>query len=441
MKVQKYVFENGARLHYKRVKINNASKILVGIDTGAMFDEDKPGIAHFFEHMLFKGTEKRNVQQIKEEIRTVVPGLNARTSYKYVLMDFYQSNKMLNEACELVSDLLFNSTFPQEEIDKEFKVIEQEWAMSQDNHRLVANIISLQTAWSYPYFIDPLGDMSKLKKLKTEDFVAYRDKFLVPKNFVIYATGPMTFYKFKKSINRYFISKLNNSKVNYEKKELIFNGKSKVIIENKETKKCVFTISKPILQPRTIKDACVSSYVMQIFNGMGGRIWNKLREDEALVYSASCVRLQDKNDGFFSLYANITKQNIKRCVDVYAEIVRDLIINGVSQKEIDDIKCREKLSEDREITLHSAIANNLLFYYTEYGRYIAKKDWDKVRKDIGKKEVNSMIKKIFDTDIVWSVMVGNATAEDLYDIKELKKKFDFRKLIKKMRDKDCVTDG
>ena len=133
MMYRKTVLNNGIRIVTEHIPHVQSVSIGIWVKTGSR-DENKEenGIAHFIEHMLFKGTKKRSALQIAKEIDAVGGILNASTSREYT--DFFAKvlDKDFDLAIDLLSDIFLNSLFPSQEVKRERGVIFQEIKMVED---------------------------------------------------------------------------------------------------------------------------------------------------------------------------------------------------------------------------------------------------------------------------------------------------------------------
>src|ERR1035437_8549883 len=132
MELQIYTLPNGIRLVHHSVP-SKVAHIGIFINAGTRDEEEhEHGIAHFIEHTIFKGTEKRNVFQVLNRLENVGADLNAYTTKEETCIYATFLNQYYDRTLELISDICFHSTFPQKELDKEKDVIIDEIKSYQD---------------------------------------------------------------------------------------------------------------------------------------------------------------------------------------------------------------------------------------------------------------------------------------------------------------------
>ena len=149
--------------------------ISLGTKVGARNEnEQQNGISHFLEHMAFKGTQRRTYLDIAKQIEEIGGYMNAFTSKEKTVYYVKVLKEHLELGIDLLSDILQNSTFPEEEIEKERGVILQEYAASLDTPDDMIYNYFMQTAYNnHPLGRMILGTEESIKRFKKADFVDY----------------------------------------------------------------------------------------------------------------------------------------------------------------------------------------------------------------------------------------------------------------------------
>lgn len=170
-------------------------------------DEDSlhEGLAHFVEHTIFKGTDRRRAWQISSRMETVGGELNAYTSKEETLIYTNAPSGFEDRAFELIADLVSSSRFPQKEIDKEREVIVEEINSYLDSpsDRVFDEFEELAYKGS-GLAHNILGSPESVRKLQGNDCRKFLDKFYVPDNMVIYCVSSLSSDKIAKKVERYF---------------------------------------------------------------------------------------------------------------------------------------------------------------------------------------------------------------------------------------------
>ena len=169
------------------------------IDAGTRDEaENEQGMAHFVEHLIFKGTEKRKAWHILNRMENVGGDLNAYTNKEETVVYAAFLTEHLERALELLGDIVFHSTFPQHEIEKETEVIIDEIQSYEDNpSELIFDDFEDMIFRNHPLGRNILGKPDLLRSFRTEDVLSFTRRFYQPGNMVFFVQGQ---YDFKKIV-------------------------------------------------------------------------------------------------------------------------------------------------------------------------------------------------------------------------------------------------
>lgn len=198
-----YKYENGFRL----IHISSPTDVAycgISIDAGTRDEEEgEEGMAHFCEHLMFKGTEKRKAWHIINRMEAVGGDLNAYTNKEETVVYSAFMNEHFNRAAELIFDIVFHSTFPQHEIDKEREVIVDEIESYNDSPAELIfdrfeNIIYKDKDLGH----DILGTADNVRRFKTEDAVRFTQRLYKKDKMVFFIFGDVDFKKAVETIGK-----------------------------------------------------------------------------------------------------------------------------------------------------------------------------------------------------------------------------------------------
>ena len=205
MDYQIHTLPGGFRLIYSRAQAS-VSYCGVVVNAGSRDElENEFGMAHFVEHMLFKGTEKRRSIHIINRLEHVGGDLNAFTSKEETVVYAAVLNEYLERAVELMADIVFHSQFPQAEIDKEVEVILDEIDSYNDTPSELIyddfeNILFSRHALGHLI----LGDAGRLQSFTTADAQRFVKRQYVPGQMVFFFSGDVPFKKVLRWVEKYF---------------------------------------------------------------------------------------------------------------------------------------------------------------------------------------------------------------------------------------------
>lgn len=202
-KAQTYEFGNGLRL----IHIDSPTNVAycgISIDAGTRDEaRGEEGMAHFCEHMMFKGTERRKAWHIINRMEAVGGDLNAYTNKEETVVYAAFLKEHFARAAELIIDIVFNSTFPQHEIDKESEVIVDEIESYNDSPAELIfdrfeNIIYEGKSLGH----DILGTAENVRRFKTADAMRFTKRLYKPSKMVFFVFGDVAFEQIKRVVGR-----------------------------------------------------------------------------------------------------------------------------------------------------------------------------------------------------------------------------------------------
>ena len=198
MQYNEYTLPNGLRIIHEPT-LSKVSYCGFAIDAGTRDEaENEQGMAHFVEHLIFKGTEKRKAWHILNRMENVGGDLNAYTNKEETVVYAAFLTEHLERALELLGDIVFHSTFPQHEIEKETEVIIDEIQSYEDNpSELIFDDFEDMIFRNHPLGRNILGKPDLLRSFRTEDVLSFTRRFYQPGNMVFFVQGQ---YDFKKII-------------------------------------------------------------------------------------------------------------------------------------------------------------------------------------------------------------------------------------------------
>src|SRR5690625_3927575 len=189
--IETYRCKNGLRIVLEPVPSVRSITIGVWVLTGSRLEtKSNNGISHFLEHMLFKGTENRTAKQIAEAFDSIGGQVNAFTSKEYTCFYARVVDTYKEHALEVLTDMLFNSTFLEDEIEREKKVVMEEIKMYEDtpdDH--VHDLLATASFGNHPLGRPIIGTEKQIKSFTRKTLIDYMKEFYTPKNIVVSVAG------------------------------------------------------------------------------------------------------------------------------------------------------------------------------------------------------------------------------------------------------------
>ena len=198
MHCNEYTLPNGLRIIHEPT-LSKVAYCGFAIDAGTRDEAaNEQGMAHFVEHLIFKGTVKRKAWHILNRMENVGGDLNAYTNKEETVVYAAFLTEHLERALELLGDIVFHSTFPQHEIEKETEVIIDEIQSYEDNpSELIFDDFEDMIFRNHPLGRNILGKPDLLRSFRTEDVLSFTRRFYQPGNMVFFVQGQ---YDFKKIV-------------------------------------------------------------------------------------------------------------------------------------------------------------------------------------------------------------------------------------------------
>jgi len=207
-----YEFSNGLRLIHKRCQ-GEVACCGFAIKAGTR-DEDpgESGLAHFTEHMVFKGTARRKPFQILNTMERVGGELNAYTTKEETVIYSIFLKKDYRRAIELLTDICFNPVFPPAEIDKERMVVLEEISSYEDNpSELIFDDFDQFLLEGHPLGRPILGTADSLASFSTDSLRRFHERCYVPGNMVFFSQADLSINQVSSCLNRFLVERINSS--------------------------------------------------------------------------------------------------------------------------------------------------------------------------------------------------------------------------------------
>jgi predicted Zn-dependent peptidase len=309
---QIYQLKNGIRIIHQQVK-SNVAHLGVILNTGSRDeDEDEQGIAHFIEHSIFKGTKKRKAFHVLSRIEDVGGELNAYTTKEETALFATFLSEYYPRTTELLSDILFNSVFPEKELEREKEVVMEEINSFKDSPgELIFDEFEELVFDGHPIARNILGTPETLKTFNKDKILSFISKNYNTDQIIISSVGNIPFVKLIQLAERYF----GEVKPNIRKKErLKFD---KYIPGNREEFKDTFQ-AHCVLGNIAFSNTHPQRIALVLLNNLlGGQSSNSrlnlsLRERKGMAYNVESSFTSYTDTGLFNVYFGTDKENLEK---------------------------------------------------------------------------------------------------------------------------------
>lgn len=347
--VEKHTCKNGLRIVLESVPTVRSITIGIWVKTGSRNESEKlNGISHFLEHMFFKGTNTRSAQDIAEAFDSIGGQVNAFTSKEYTCYYARVLDTYKEYALEVLTDMFFESTFPEEEIARERKVIMEEIKMYEDtpdNH--VHDLLSHAAYGDHPLGRPILGTEAHLHTFSKDSLLSYKENFYTPNNIVVSIAGNVD-ASFAHTIEAAFDRFENNDyNINYEKPMF----QCQTITKDRKTEQAHLCLGFNGLAMDD-KDIPTMRIINSILGGgMSSRLFQEIREKRGLAYSVFSYHTSYLDSGMVAIYAGTNVEQLPLLEETIESTIHDLKQEGLTEKEFKNSK--EKLKGNMMLSLES----------------------------------------------------------------------------------------
>ena len=342
---------NGIKIVTDSMPYVRSVTIGLWLNCGSRQDDSQTiGTAHFIEHMLFKGTEKRTAKQLALEVDFMGGQINAFTSAEYTCYYLKVLDTHLDEALELLSDMFLHSLFLPEAIKREKNVILQEYDMYEDSPEDLIQDKFYSYIWpSHPLGRNIIGSRKTIRSINKEKLVNFKNNHYTPDNLVIAVAGNVEHEKVTDAVNKYF-SGFAGKAVPPDKTKPRFHNGYKFVKKDTEQVQILWGIESI---DYTDKDWYTASILNNILgSSASSRLFQKVREENGLAYFIYSVLNSYSDVGIFTINAAVKPENSKKVLAMIEKELQDIVENGINEKEL--LKAKEQMNSSILMNLESS---------------------------------------------------------------------------------------
>ncbi|ABQ26097.1 M16 family metallopeptidase [Geotalea uraniireducens] len=349
--INKTILDNGIRVISEALPHANSVSIGIWVANGSRHERrESNGVAHFIEHLLFKGTSRRTALDIAREIDSVGGILNAFTSREYVCYYAKVLDKFLPKAVDILVDIFHNSLFDPEEIEKERKVVLQEISMMEDNPDDSIHDLFHQHFWKgHPLGMSILGDQESVSSLSRDKIVGYKNHMYRADDIIITAAGKVDHQDLLDLIGKLLPD--------------VPQGSGKVACQNPVYEKRIELIGKELEQvhmclgvkglPQHHSQRYEAFIMNTILGGsMSSRLFQEVREKQGLAYSVYSYMASHVDAGSLVVYAGSGQEHFTEVLEITVRELMRLKKEPISLLELDS--AREQLKGNLILSLESS---------------------------------------------------------------------------------------
>ncbi len=328
-------YDNGLRViteHFPALR-SAAVGIFVGAGSTGETRADN-GLAHFTEHMMFKGTDKMSPFEIAAAFEDKGAVVNAFTSKECTCYYFKSVDENVESCFATLGHIFFDSVFPRDELEKERNVIIEEINMGEDDpsdicYDLIAEAVYGGESLAFPI----IGNIGNVKKFDGDDIRRFMREHYRPENTVISFAGCVDSDCADKLVKKYILGRFAEYSAAPRRIQAVAKVKSGFRERIKDFEQSNIAVAYPTIPFNDGKTMTQSALNLIAGGGMSSRLFQSIREKQGLAYSVYTSPSAYVNNGYFAVYLNITASNTARACESVRRELEKLAAEGVSDSE------------------------------------------------------------------------------------------------------------
>lgn len=391
MFIKEYL-ENGIPVVMESFKNVRSVAVGVWVKVGSRYETPaKNGISHFLEHMYFKGTRKRSPKDIAVEIDTMGGDLNAFTSRENTAFYIKVLDEYLEKGVDLLSDIFVHSTFPEEELEKEKKIIKEEVKMVEDTPDDYIHDLFNKTIWGDEGLGQSiLGRRDTIAAFTREDLMHHISKYYGTKDIIISCAGKFQPAKMLGLLRERFGGLRRGSE---PRKGPPPEFRSDVKVYTKDISEAHICIGVP-----SVSQTSEDRYALFVLNtllggGVSSRLFQEIRENRGLAYSVYSYTSMYIDAGLWGVYAGVSKKRIREVAELIIQEMLSLK-DTLTAEELD--KAKRHLKGNMILGLESTNSrmNNIARQEICFGRYISPDEISKAVEVVSLKQLKELSERL-----------------------------------------------
>lgn len=313
---QTHILKNGLKIIHQHITGRAAwCGLIIGVGSRDESPEEE-GIAHFIEHVIFKGTEKRKAYHILSRIEDVGGELNAYTTKEDTCIYASFLPKDYERTLELFADIVFHSVFPEKEIWKEREVVVDEINSYKDSPgELIFDDFEELIYQNESIGRNILGSEEAVKRIKRENILNFVKRNYQPSRMVISSIGDLPFEKLIRWVEKYFGEIEGKEEQLFRQKPNVYLPQVKEVMMDTYQNHCIIgNIAYDYMQDKRL----ALSLLVNILGGAGmnSRLNLNIREKYGLVYNVESVYTPYSDTGVFTTYFGCDAKDLDRCIQL-----------------------------------------------------------------------------------------------------------------------------
>jgi len=338
---QKTSLANGIRIVSQKMPHVRSTSMGVWVDVGARDESgEQSGLSHFIEHMIFKGTTRRDAFQIAKEFDAIGGHTNAFTTMENTCYHAKVMDEHTDTMVDILSDIFLNSVFDTNEVERERSVIFQEIGMMEDSPEEYVYLLSGNNFWGdHPLGRSILGSRENILNFKADNIKTFFRRYYHPERIVISLAGNVDHQRIVDLLGPTFETIRAGEPLPQRTTPLL---RPTAMSHNRSLEQvhiCLAALGLSVIDPRRFAFSLLNTITG---GNMSSRLFQQIREKLGLAYSVYSFTSSHVDTGMFGVYAGVSADNVNQTLSIILEILNQLRQTPVTAEELHDAKAFTK---------------------------------------------------------------------------------------------------
>lgn len=367
---EKVVLDNGLTLVSERYPHVRSVCLGVWVKVGsAQETPSQNGVSHFIEHMVFKGTQKRDALMLATVLESKGGDLNAFTDREVTCYHATVLNEHIELALDVLSDLVLHPVFDKAQMERERKVLYRELSMVEDSPDDWISDIFFKSVWrDHPLGQPIIGSRKTIHGISRSLLLKFYEQHYRADNMILSVAGNFEFAELRRLVDHYFTFPARQKLLPLMAPPAKYRPRSRVVAMPVDQTHLLVGFEGLGFRSSQRFDALILSYFLG--GGMSSRLFQEIREKAALAYSVECDFVPFTDSGVFTVYLATAAKSVKSCLGIIGREIGRLKDTPLTESELDLVKGQLKgtilLSADQMETRQESLGRNEIVF----GRHI-----------------------------------------------------------------------
>ncbi|MDP1710606.1 MAG: pitrilysin family protein, partial [candidate division WWE3 bacterium] len=346
MEYKKDILKNGVRLITVPMPHLDSVTVMIGVGAGSRCEKKRvQGVAHFAEHMMFKGTKRRpTALALSSELDSLGASFNAATGEERTVYFVKSAAKNLKASLDILTDIVLNSLFRVEDLEREKGVIIEELRMYKDDpKRWVFNVAGKLIFGDHPLGRETIGTEESIRGMKRSDFIDYLQGWYTSTNMVVAVVGKIeeseVVGRVKGILGDYQVCPVPEI-VKFESNQTTAG----ISIEERKTDQTHFILGVRAYPRNHPREEALQVLTTILGGGMSSRLWNEIREKRGLAYYIRAGWWDFADTGVFAVRGGVNNAKFEGALKVVLDELKRASEEKVPGEEL--AKAKEMIRGD-----------------------------------------------------------------------------------------------